>query len=439
MHFTRTLFIAALGYMSLTGAVPARAQQPAPQPAPQPAQQQKKVKDQAEYDLFNGVLKAPDANKKLELLNTWKDKYPTSDFKDDRLIHYVQTYAQLGKFPDAIGAAKELLALDAKNITALFYINNLTPVAYPANAPADALDTAEKAANGLINAEQPAAAKPEDWQKAKKDLDAAAHKTLGWIAWQRKNLDVAEQEFAKTIEINPQQGEVSYWLGSALLATRKPDKQAAGLYSIARAVVVEPAQGGLNDEVRKRVDAYLIKTYTALHGSDEGLAQMKDAAKAQPLAPAGFEIKSKGELDAAKDEQDKKANPSLALWKTLKGELTGANGTAFFDSNMKNANVPGGAGGVHFLSGKVVAAKPAVAAKELIIAVSDATTPEVTLKLENPAKGKVVIGSDVNFEGVPVEFAKNPFMVTFDQGKVSGLKTEAAPAPVSKKSGAKKK
>ena len=45
-------------------------------------------------------------------------------------------------------------------------------------------------------------------------------------------------------------------------------------------------------------------------------------------------------------EKEKKANPSLALWKTLKSELTGANGQQFFESNMKDAKVPGGAEGV---------------------------------------------------------------------------------------------
>ncbi len=396
--------------------------------AAQAQQPQKKVKDQGEYDLFNAVLKETDPKKKLELLNTWKQKYPDSDFKDDRLVYLIQTNAQLGRYPDAIAAAKELLTIDPKNITAMFYINTLTPAAYPENPPADALDTAEKAAQGLLNAEKPPTAKPEEWQKAKTDLEAAAHKTLGWVAWQRKNYDVADQEFSKSLQINPRQGEVSYWRGSALLATRQPEKQAAGLYDIARAVSLPTSQGGLPDEVRKKLDAYLTKTYVAYHGSEEGLAQIKQMAATQPLAPAGFDIKSKAEMEAAQAEHEKKTNPSLALWKTLKNELTGANGQQFFDANMKGAKVPGGAEGVQRFRGTLVAAKPATRPTELLVAVTDPNTPEATLKLDKALAGKPVPGGEVEFEGVPASYTRDPFMVTFEQASVTGIKMEAAPA-----------
>src|SRR5947209_3075940 len=52
------------------------------QPAPgQAAQSEKKWKDQAEYDLFASITKETDPNKKLTLLNSWKEKYSTTDFK----------------------------------------------------------------------------------------------------------------------------------------------------------------------------------------------------------------------------------------------------------------------------------------------------------------------------------------------------------------------
>lgn len=433
-----TLLAAGLMAGTLVAQGGQAAQAEAAKPGGEAAQQpQKKVKDQAEYDLFNGVLKATDPNKKLELLTTWKQKYPDSDFKDDRLVYLIQTYAQTGKYPDAIASAKELLTIDPKNITAMFFINTLTPAAHPENAPADVLDTAEKAARGLLNAERPATAKPEEWQKAKADLDATAHKTLGWTAWQRKNYDVAEEEFRKSLQINPRQGEVSYWLGSALLASRKPDKQSAGLYDIARAVMLPMAQGGLPDEVRKKLDAYLTKTYAGYHGSEEGLAEIKKAAAAQAVAPAGFEIKSKAELEHARAEMEKKTNPSLALWRTLKSELTGANGQQFFESNMKGAKVPGGAGGVERFRGTLIEARPAARPTELVVAVIDPATPEVTLKLDKALAGKPVVGSEVEFDGVPAVFTPAPFMLVFEQARVSGLKMEAAPprrAPAKKAS-----
>ena len=66
--------------------------------APLVAQQaQKKVKDQGEYDLYNSVAGAAnDPNKQLQLLQTWKEKYPDSDFKEDRAVMVAQDYAKLG-------------------------------------------------------------------------------------------------------------------------------------------------------------------------------------------------------------------------------------------------------------------------------------------------------------------------------------------------------
>jgi hypothetical protein len=60
--------------------------------------QQPKVKDQGEYDLYNGVLQAQnDPNKQLQLLNTWKEKYPDSEFKQVRADLFVRDYLALNQ------------------------------------------------------------------------------------------------------------------------------------------------------------------------------------------------------------------------------------------------------------------------------------------------------------------------------------------------------
>ena len=79
-----------------------------------------------------------------------------------------------------VDTAKEILAIDPKDITALYWITFLAPSL--GNTSADALDTADKAANGLLAAEKPAGTKDEDWKTAKANLDAVAYTTLGWIA-----------------------------------------------------------------------------------------------------------------------------------------------------------------------------------------------------------------------------------------------------------------
>jgi tetratricopeptide (TPR) repeat protein len=202
-----------------------------------PGQKQKKVKDQGEYDLFNAVTKETDPNKKLALLKTWQEKYPDSDYKLERLQYMLATYQQLGQTAKMIDTAKEILAIDPKDIQALYWIAFLTPTL--GNTSPDALDLAEKAANGLLTAEKPANVKEEDWTKAKAQTDAIGYSTLGWIAMQRKNYDQAETDFKKSLQINPNAAQVSYWLGTTIVNEKKPEKQAEAIYDFARAAAYD--------------------------------------------------------------------------------------------------------------------------------------------------------------------------------------------------------
>src|SRR5215471_1389767 len=79
--------------------------------------QEKKVKDQAEYDLFNQTLK--DANnpaQQIKDLDQWTQKYPDSDYKDDRLDYYIQAY-NANKQPDKVlEVGSQLIARDLKQV-----------------------------------------------------------------------------------------------------------------------------------------------------------------------------------------------------------------------------------------------------------------------------------------------------------------------------------
>ncbi len=404
----------------------------------QAGQPQKKVKDQGEYDIFTAVTKDTDANKRLQDLDTWKAKYPETDFKHERLQFYLTTYQQLGKPDKMIETAKEMLALDPKDIQGLYYIALLAPDMN--NTAPDMLDTTEKAANGLLTAEKPAGTAQDAWDKAKKDMDAVAHKALGWVAYNRKQYDVADTQFTKSLELNPNQAGVSYLDGLAIVAQKKADPElgSKALYEFARAAALT-GPGSLPEAGKKPVNDYLTKAYTQFHGSTEGLDQLKAQAVKAPLPPAGFKVVSTADIEKAKIEKEeelKKSNPELAMWNTIKQSLNDQ-GDAFFNSNLKDAALPK-------LRGTLVEAKPAVNPKELVLAMSDASTPEVTLKLETPLRGKAKTGEPVTFEGVGDSFSKQPFMLTLtipDKSKVQAPTEPVAPArrPVGKKSGARKK
>lgn len=406
--------------------------------------QKKQVKDQAEYDLYAGATKETNAQKKLALLETWKQKYPGSDFKLERNQLLLDTYRQLGQAAKMIEVGKEMLADDPKDTTALYWISLLTPSLN--NTSPEALDLGEKTANGLLGTldtsfapdKKPAATPEEAWKKAKVEAEALAHKTLGWVAMQRKQNEVAEKEFAKSLELNPANGEASYWLATTIFAQKKPERQSIVLFHFARAASYD-GPGAIAPEGRATIDAYLTKAYTTYHGKDEaGLAELKTLAKSQAFPPEGFHIKNVNEIAAENEEEFRKKNPQLAMWMTLKRELTAANGEQYFESSVKGAAIPGGAHGVQKFKGTLISSKPPAAPKELVLGVVDPDTPDVTLKLENPMRGKADAGTVLEFEGVVSGFSKEPFMLTLDVDENSKISGWPAPAPPAKKAVGKK-
>jgi tetratricopeptide (TPR) repeat protein len=406
-------------------------------------------KDRAEYDLVQEIQKAAPA-KKIELLKTWEEKYPATEFKVQRLNMMIESYRANNQVPQAFETAKKLMAEDPSGLAGLYWVTFLT-IGMNNTSP-DVLDAGEKAAQGLIT-NAPTIFAPEkkpqqlgeaDWKKQRTDMEALAHTTLGWIAMSRKNLEGAEKSFTKALELAPGSGQVSYWLGDVVLKQRKPETQSHALFHFARAGAYD-GPGSMAPEQRQKVLTYIERTYVGFHGSKEGFDDIVAKAKASPFPPADFKIKSKEELALENKEAFKKQNPMLALWMTIKDELKGPNGQQYFENSMKGAALPGGAEGVKQFKGRVVSHKPATRPKEIVLAISDAETPEVTLKLDEESfmAGKADPGTEIGFEGTAVSYSKDPFMVIFEVEKdnISGWPSAAAakPAGKSKKAPTKKK
>jgi len=406
-------------------------------PAPQAQGQapQKNWKDRDEYDLFTSITnpKETSAQKKLDLLNQWSSKYPITDFKTERTTLYLNTYLALGRPRDAIASAKQLVANNPKDFTGLYYITLLT--LQVADISPGALDDSEKAANGLLGAldDQFAAAKKSpqvsdaDWAKARSDTEAMVHTTLGWVALQRKDNVKAEQEFTKSLQLSPASGQVSYLLGTAIVAQKDTSKWSAALYDIARAAAYD-GPGALDVNFRQTsVRPYLDKLYNAYHGSKDGINDLLAATKASALPPSDFKIKSIEDIgkEQLKAEQDLIAkNPSLALWLNIRTALTGPDGASYFAQNMKGAQPPA-------FTGKLISATPETKPKTLVLAIADGKTADVTINLDAALPGTAEGDTFITFQGVPDSYTASPFMVTFTAAKadIKGW-TGKAPAPV---------
>ena len=424
------------------------------------AQEKKKEwKDRAEYDLYQSITKTQDPNQWLATLDKWKQQYPNSDFADVRRIMYLGTYRQLKRPGEAFDAAQQVLKDNPNNLVALSAIVGFIYQVVPLNGPplsseqnAD-LDVAQKAATEILGnldtiyskENRPPEMTEDQAGKAKPELRTFAQKTLGYIAIVRKDYPTAQTELTKALELDPNQGQVSFWLGSAILEQNKahPELQPVALYDFARAAAYG-GPGGLPAPDRKQIQDYLNKVYAQYHGSNEGLDKLLASAQSSALPPAGFAIKSKADIDKEKIEAEEaaaRANPMLALWRSIKTELQSDGGQAYFDANMKGAELPGGVNGVTKFKGTLISMTPAIRPKELVLAVENPSQPDVTLKLDSPLAGKMEPGGQIEFEGVADSFTKDPFGVTFavEKSKLDGWTGKNPPRrPGVKKAGALK-
>ena len=71
--------------------------------------------------------------------------------------------------------------------------------------------------------------------------------------------------------------------------------QSQALYNFARAASLD-GPGALDPVMRKKVDEYLTKAYTTLHGDATGLADLETLAKANATPPADFKINTSAEI-----------------------------------------------------------------------------------------------------------------------------------------------
>lgn len=478
-----TAAVAVLGLVVLTTTAHyARAQAAAAPAAQAPAAKKKQVKDTGEYDIFNEVVKdsqanPPNAKKFLADLDSWTQKYPTTDFKDRRTMYYVQAYAADNQVGKALDAAKPLIdeglagqkdGLEDDNIIlqALFLTSRVGAAAAAAGtASPDQLDTGVKASQLLSEfgktffaaEKKPANMTADQWAQGLKQVTDQAEVTLFAVADSPAaaalkaspndpaSCAAAEQLLLKATQQYPQSGVIANQLASAARCqqSKDPAKVQQALYYWARATVDPVGSiGQLDDKGQKTLDDYLKRVYTTIHGSDEGLADLKTLAAKSPTPPADFKIKTATEMAAEQQAQFQASHPQLAMWLNIKGQLADTNGEQYFQDNLKEHDMSG-ENGAKLLRGTLVDAKPACRSKELLIAfpMPNATgtpTPEVTLKLDAPLTGKPETGGEIQFNGEPVAFSKDPLMLTMStsKDKIDGLTvTPCAPprAPAPKK------
>jgi hypothetical protein len=478
-RFLRTIcgLVALAGLAVLTiaeTASPARAQGAAAAQTGQPAATKRNYKDNGEYDLYMAAFKdAQNPAKQIQDLDTWAQKYPTSDYKDVRTGMLVQAYSQLNppKPDKVLEYAGQLITKDLKTvfddprdgqrqILQFFYATTAAAGLagssfFPNPTPAEvelgrtaAKRLKEEAATFFVAANKPPATSDADWTKTRATLDQAADHTLlvltiypaeavmapgNTARTPAQCKDVAEPAYRKALTEYPNNAYVSYKLAQALQCQQKesPEKVFGAIYEYERAAVIDPKLGGAQPDP-KVVPAYADKAYIGIHGSADGLDQLKELVKQSPLPPDGFKIKTAAEVAAEKQAEFAKDHPYLDMWYRIKNALTDPADPDYFETKLKDTAGPK-------LRGVVV--DGACRGKEITVAFpipgqAGPLVPEVTLKFEAPLSGKPDANAEITFEGaVATAFTKDPFMLTMDieKSKVDGLTTSpCTPGPARK-------
>jgi hypothetical protein len=416
--------------------------------APYAGAEEKKLKD-GERDLYDAATKDVAAQswaKAITDLEAWKQKFPDSEFKNDRDFYILRSYLLTSQFDKAVSFGNEFIDRDLPaafkdslgNVAGAYFIVTNAAAQIMQTATPEQLAIGDKAAHKLIDyaptyfvpANLPAGQTAESFAQTKEQMLAVANGFLlqeavmpGMKALAAKDCRTAEAAYVKALMTYPDNSWISKQLASAYNCNEKPFM---AMYEFARTAAIDPTQGKTTDG--PKFVASVKKMYTTLHGSEDGLDQLMEQAKAAPIPPADFKLKTKDEIAAEKSDAFAKSNPEIATWLGIKANLV-EKGAAFFDS-MKGAELPQ-------LLATIAEAKPACRPKELILYVpapeNAAKTNEITLKFDAALTGKPEIGSNIKFKAVADAYSPAPFMITMstEKAKVEDLKlSPCAPAGV---------
>jgi hypothetical protein len=386
--------------------------------------------DRGEYDLVMSIRSEASPQKRIELLDRWQAKYPQSESRQVRRELYLAAFASMGDGPRMLKTAREMLDEQANNPVGVYWCTLLLPEVRDPSA--DVLEAGERAARQLLSgldtyfgaAAKPAGVSDAEWKKRAASSALLARRTLGWISWQRGDLAGAAKEFRSYLDQNPASAEVSAWMGLVSGLQKEPDKQSAALWYLERAAELR-GEGALPIDQRRVVSRLADDVYSAYHGANDGLENLKSASAATAAPPQDFHIETAAAVAARKaDEELTRTNPQLAAWVHIRRGLESPDGEKYL-ADLRATPLPK-------LKGIVIRVQPESKPSEIVLGMSQPPAEEVVLQVNTPFPNAAPAGTELEFEGSVASFAKEPFTLTIavEREKIVGW---PEPPPVTRK------
>jgi hypothetical protein len=279
---------------------------------------------QEEFDLAKAADEEKDPKAKIAKLDKWRQAFPQSEHEDERNDLYLGAYLQASMNRQAFDKALEINKANPNHFYSLQTVLALVQGLMPAT-PAD-LDNAARISMYIIDnadtafaaANKPPTLTDAQWPAVKPAMKELAHSTYLYTITARMDLPREETELTAYLKKDPTRAITSYDLAGVILAQNKtqPQKQPIAFYHFARAAAYT-GPNALPAAAQRQALDYITRTYTAYHGSAQGLPELLAMAKENPFPPDGFTIKSKNELDieaAKRQAEADAANPIFAYW-----------------------------------------------------------------------------------------------------------------------------
>ncbi|HUS19803.1 MAG TPA: hypothetical protein VMZ25_09150 [Terriglobales bacterium] len=385
------------------------------QDAAQPTQQ-KTIKDPNEYNAYISATSQTDPAQKAAALEAFVQQYPSSIVKEEAMIGAMSAYQQAGNTAKLADAANKVLQAYPNNILALavavsgrrqqFNSGQLQP-AQAKQAIGEAAQFAQRGLPALTSWVKPEGVSDADFQKQKTSIAAIFNGTIGQDAIARQDWPTAQRYMKEAAVANPNDYIDAYFTGFAYLSPKPntPENTLTGLWYAARASALAPQIADFT-----KFGKFYYKKY---HGNEEGWDQLVQQARTSPTPPANMQSMITAAPSPAEQVNAMlRQNPNIETLSFGEWVLIFTYGSP----QDKAAAFERIKGKPFKFQGQVINATPETVDVALTQDAIDAKKAEVSVTLAEPLKKLPAPGSAFSFQGNPVSFTTEPFLVTMDNG-----------------------
>ncbi len=407
--------------------------------APQAAQAQAKpAYTLAEYNQYQAADKEQNPQQKVKLLDDFVKAYPNSSLMPYVYRDYYSTYMALKNFSQTIDYADKMIALGDQIDTTgrleayytraqAFYLGISSKDLQTPDALNKARDAAAAGLKTLDDLKKPDNVPADQFETQKKGVKVLFNSVAALASTNLKDYPAAAASYKTVLSITPNDAVTHYRLGIVDLQMNPP-MGTDGFWELARAIDLKiPNDAQVRAYLKNQIIRYQQPACDKL--VDDQVTELLTLAASSPDRPATLNVPSTADLQKARDDTANFIPNLMAGGDAGKTMWLASCGLEYPDVGVRVMDAPvvdGDTVTLHVFRG---------ATPEEIEA---ATAPNMTVKIEGqPEAKRLEKDAVVRFTGTLTGYTQNPFMLSWEKGKINmeDLPEEKGPA---KKGPAKK-